>query len=136
MAGAHWRLAVPALAVGLASQANARSPDLPEGRIYVLHSSATDTCPSLDWHIVVERNDVLAGMIAWDNMQMMARATGRVDRKSSTFEMTVVELGGQGRTATVEGTIKGNGSATASIKGPAVSCDLVTIRSHIDPGRR
>jgi hypothetical protein len=26
---------------------------VPEGRIYVLHSAAAGACPSLDWHIVV-----------------------------------------------------------------------------------
>ena len=63
-----------------------------------------------------ELNDVLAGMVAWGNMRTMARATGRVDRKNSTFQMTVVELGGRGRTAKVNGTIGGDGTATASIE--------------------
>ena len=46
---------------------------VPEGRIYVLHSPAVGACPSLDWHIVVEPNDVLAGVIAWDDMRTIAR---------------------------------------------------------------
>ena len=121
--------------MGLTAKANAVSPNLPEGRIYVLHSSATGSCPSLDWHIVVERNDVLAGMVAWDNMRTMARATGRVNRKAGTFQMTVVELGGRGRTAAVEGTIGVDGTATATIKGPAVSCESVTVRSYVDADR-
>jgi hypothetical protein len=132
----HLALIVSALVTGITAEANAVSPDLPEGRIYVLHSSATGSCPSLDWHIVVERNDVLAGMVAWDNMRSMGRATGRVNRKDSTFQMTVVELGGRGRTATVEGTIGDNGTATAAIKGPAVSCESVTVRSYIDADRK
>src|SRR5579871_3983449 len=85
MTRSHLTLVVPALMTALAADANAAAPNLPEGRIYVLHSAATGACPSLDWHIVVERNDVLAGMVAWDNMRTMARATGRVDRKNGTF---------------------------------------------------
>jgi hypothetical protein len=94
MTRSHLTLLVPALVVGLVARSNAAPPNVPEGRIYVLHSSAIGACPSLDWHIVVERNDVLAGMVAWDNMRTMARATGSVNRKDGTFRMTVVELGG------------------------------------------
>ena len=79
---------------------------VPQGRIYVLHSPAAGACPSLDWHIVVEPNDILAGLIAWDDMKTMARATGRVDRPNHTFTMTAVEMGGQGRTATVDGKVE------------------------------
>jgi hypothetical protein len=136
MTRSHLTLVVPTLVAGLVAQSHAAPSNVPEGRIYVLHSSATDACPSLDWHIVVERNDVLAGMVAWDNMRTMARATGSVNRKDSTFRMTVVELGGRGRTATVAGTIGGDGTATANIKGPAVSCDSVAIRSYLDPDRK
>jgi hypothetical protein len=70
---------------------------VPQGRVYVLHSPAAGACPSLDWHIVVEPNDILAGLIAWDDMKTMARATGKVDRPNHTFTMTAVELGGQGQ---------------------------------------
>jgi hypothetical protein len=68
---------------------------VPQGRIYVLHSPAAGACPSLDWHVVVEPNDILAGMIAWDDMKTMARATGKVDRPNHTFTMTAVEMGGR-----------------------------------------
>jgi hypothetical protein len=124
---------VSALVTGLVSQGHAAPPKVPEGRIYVLHSSPTGACPSLDWHIVVERNDMIAGMVAWDNMQRLGRATGRVNRQNGTFQMHVVELGSQRRTATVEGTIGEDGTATATIKGTAVSCNSVMIRSYVDP---
>ena len=39
---------------------------VPQGRIYVLHSPAAGACPSLDWHVVVEPTDIRAGMIARD----------------------------------------------------------------------
>ncbi len=106
---------------------------VPEGRIYVLHSTAAGACPSLDWHIVVEPNDILAGLIAWDNMRTMARATGRVDRENHTFTMTAVEMGGQNRTATVDGKVDENGTIIANINGPNVTCRSVTIRTYRVP---
>jgi len=122
------------IAMGAAAFAvlvGAASPQVPEGRIYVLHSKATGACPSLDWHIVVEANDVLAGMIAWDDMKAMARATGTVNRQSNTFTMKAVEIGGQARTATVEGQIEENGTIIANIKGPNVTCDSVIVRAYV-----
>lgn len=106
---------------------------VPQGRIYVLHSPAAGACPSLDWHIVVEPNDILAGLIAWDDMKTMARATGKVDRPTHTFTMTAVEMGGQGRTATVDGKVEKNGTIIANINGPNVTCKSVTVRTYRVP---
>ena len=106
---------------------------VPEGRIYVLHSPAAGACPSLDWHIVVEPNDILAGLIAWDDMKTMARATGKVDRPNHTFTMTAVEMGGQSRTATVDGKVEENGTIIANINGPNVTCKSVTVRTYRVP---
>ena len=106
---------------------------VPQGRIYVLHSPAAGACPSLDWHIVVEPNDILAGLIAWDDMKTMARATGKVDRPNHTFTMTAVEMGGQGRTATVDGKVEKNGTIIANINGPNVTCKSVTVRTYRVP---
>lgn len=72
------------LALCVASGARAETDLVPDGRVFALHSDATGTCPSLDWHIVVEPHDVLAGMIAWDNMASMARAIGKIDRAGWT----------------------------------------------------
>jgi hypothetical protein len=106
---------------------------VPQGRIYVLHSPAAGACPSLDWHIVVEPNDILAGLIAWDDMKTMARATGKVDRPNHTFSMTAVEMGGQGRTATVDGKVEKSGTIIANINGPNVTCKSVTVRTYRVP---
>jgi hypothetical protein len=76
------------VSVGLlafAASTNVTTAQVPEGRIYALHSKAEGACPSLDWHIVVEPNGVLAGMIAWDDMKTMARATGELTRKIAPF---------------------------------------------------
>jgi len=122
------------IAMGVAAFAvsvGAASHQVPEGRMYVLHSKAVGACPSLDWHIVVEANDILAGMIAWDDMKTMARATGTVNRQSNTFTMKAVEMGGRARTATVEGRIEENGTIIANIRGPNVICDSVVVRAYV-----
>jgi hypothetical protein len=94
------------VSVGLlafAASTNVTTAQVPEGRIYALHSKAEGACPSLDWHIVVEPNGVLAGMIARDDMQTMARATGTINQENRTFSMIAKEIGGQTRTATIDG---------------------------------
>ena len=50
----------------------------PPGRIYTFNSAAQGGCPALDWHVVTGANGALSGMIAWNNMQSMAKATGPV----------------------------------------------------------
>ena len=124
-------IALAVLALGVWS--HVAVAQVPTGRIYVLHSQASDGCPPLDWHVVVDANDVMGGMIAWDGMQTMARATGRVDRKNHTFAMTAIELEGQRRTATVDGKIEDTGTVIANIKGPNVTCRSVVIRPFVAP---
>jgi hypothetical protein len=118
--------AVGAAAFGVLT--GAASPQSPETRIYVLHSRAAGTCPALDWHIVVEPNDVVAGMIAWNGMKRMARATGKINRRNNAFTMKAVEMGGAARTAIVDGQIGDDGTITANIKGPNVTCYSVIVR--------
>ncbi len=106
---------------------------VPEGRIFVLHSEPIGECPSLDWHIVVEANGVLAGMIAWDNMKSMARATGRIDDEGGTFTMTAVEVGGQARRLAVNGRIDKRGWIIANLEGPHVACTAVIVPPSVPP---
>jgi hypothetical protein len=105
---------------------------VPEGRIYVLHSQAAGACPPLDWHILVETNGVLAGMISWNGMKTMARATGAVNRQAHTFAMAAKELGGQARIIKVAGQIQDNGTIIAKIQGVNVSCDAVVVPIYAD----
>lgn len=86
----------------------------------------------MDWHIVVEPNEIVAGMIAWDHMKTMARVTGRINRQSNTFNMKAVEMGGGARIAIVDGQIGDDGTITANIKGPNVTCYSVVVRVY-DP---
>ena len=103
----------------------AQSP--PEGRVYSFHSGAQGGCPGLDWHVVAQ-GDTLEGMIAWNRMQSMDHATGTVNPTAKTFEMTAKEVGVQGRTATITGSVRSDGYLVANINGPNVNCQNVTVR--------
>jgi hypothetical protein len=103
------------------------SAQTPKGSVYVLHSGAHGGCPSLDWYVVVEAGSTLAGMIAWGDMKLMTKASGRVARPHHTFSMIATEVGGQRRTATVERKVQGDGRIVANIKGPNVTCTAVAI---------
>ena len=104
-----------------------------EEQVYVLHSKAAGSCPSLDWHIVSEPGGTLSGMIAWNNMQAMARVTGTVDRKNRTFSVVAAELGGQGRRAAVDGTIRSDGWLVANIRGEQMNCSAVVVPIYAEP---
>jgi hypothetical protein len=112
-----------------ASMANvAAEQQLPAGRIYVFHSTAQASCPSLDWHIVLEPGGALSGIIGWNDMKSLARASGALNMQTGTFQMTAKETAGQGRTATIKGTVdRSSGYMIASIKGPNVNCDGIDV---------
>jgi hypothetical protein len=120
-------LAVSSLAVTAICGA-ALAQALPEGRVYTFHSSPRGTCPSLDWHVVVGTGGVLNGMISWNDMQSMARASGTV--QSGQFQMTATEVAGPnpGRTANITGNVNASdGWLTANIDGPNVKCNGIKV---------
>jgi hypothetical protein len=47
-------------------------------RLYVLHSEAQGSCPSLDWHMLASPDGVFTGMVAWDNRKVIAKFTGTI----------------------------------------------------------
>jgi hypothetical protein len=83
----------------------------PGDRLYVLHSDAQGTCPSMLWHIIVGRDGVISGVIAWDNRKTVAAVAGvivpniNVERNATQpanpkpqaqeYQMMVTEIGGQ-----------------------------------------
>ena len=105
----------------------ASAQSMPEGRVYTFHSKAQAGCPALDWHVVVGANNSLHGMIAWDDMKSMARANGSLNPQARTFQMTAKEVGGQGRTATVDGTVRQDGWLVANVKGPNITCNGINV---------
>lgn len=115
------------LALCVASGARAQSNRVPEGRIFVLHSAATDACPSLDWDVVVKPHDILAGVIAWDDMASMARVSGKIDRSDDSFTMIAVEMGGQSRQLRIDGHIDQRGRIIANLKGLNATCTAIVV---------
>jgi hypothetical protein len=101
---------------------------LPAGRLYVFHYGPRSGCPGVDWYIVAEPGDTLTGFIAWNNMESLARATGTLNRRAGTFEMTAHEVGGQDRTVAVTGTVSPtSGWLTADVQGQDVSCRGIKV---------
>ena|SRR5579863_3905713 len=126
-----WGKAIGLIAVGFlavgSAYSTAAAQGWPAGRVYAFHSGPQGGCPGLDWHIVATGSD-LNGMIAWDNMKAMARATGTLNLDAKTFQMTAKEVGGQERTATISGSVQPSGYLVANINGPNVSCKNVTVQ--------
>ena len=130
----YWRklMASSVMATGLAcGAASAQSAGM-----YVLHAKASGSCPALDWHIAVEptsSTDNLSGMIGWDNMKHVARVSGTLNPNTRLFEMTATEVGGEGRTAKIDGQLRLDGWLTANITGEGVNCKSVTIPYYVPP---
>jgi hypothetical protein len=97
------------------------------GSVLTVHTGARGACPALDWHIVVGQNNTLSAVIAWDDMKAVARGTGTVNMQARTFMLDVKEVGGQGRTAKIDGTVRQDGWFMAHITGPGVECRDVRL---------
>jgi len=109
-------------------EAAAAEQKLPPGRIYAFHATAQAGCPSLDWHIVLEPGGELSGIIAWNDMKSLARASGALNMQTGAFQMTAKEVGGQARTAAINGTVdRSSGWMTANIRGPNVNCEGINV---------
>jgi len=121
-------VAACALAPGAFTQAKAQQvPNLPAGRVYSFHSQSSGACPSLDWHVVLGSDNRLSGFIARDNMSNLFRVSGAVG-PDSTFHLNGKEVGGAGRTATVDGQVRQDGWMVADIShmsGPSPCNDHV-----------
>jgi hypothetical protein len=76
---------------------------------------------------VLTPDNNLDGIIAWNNMQSMAHATGTLNGPARTFQMTAREVGGRGRTATVSGSVRGDGYLIANVSGPNIDCQGITV---------
>jgi hypothetical protein len=110
-------------------------------KVYDVHSEAQGTCPSLNWHIVASPSGVLTGMIAWDNMKVVALVSGtmqeppQIERypkarppQDRSFSMIATERGGRNREAKITGTIRLDGSLIANVQGSGVACHNVKMR--------
>jgi hypothetical protein len=120
-------------ALAFAASLGVAAAQAPEGRLYVFHSKAMGGCPALDWHVMVGAGNTLSGMIAWDDMKAMAKATGTLNMSNNTFSMTATEMGGQGRTATVDGKLRSDGWLIANVKGPKITCTNIAVPWYTPP---
>ena len=93
----------------------------PTGRMYIYHSPPQFRCPGLDWLIVSGENGALSGMVAWDNMKSVARAEGGI--KDGQVQITATEIGGEGRTATMTGSVDAKGWLVLNFATPYAKCD-------------
>jgi hypothetical protein len=64
-------------------------------------------------------------MVAWDNMASMAKAEGGI--KDGKVQLTATEVGGQGRTGTMTGTVDANGWLVLDITTPNVKCQGINV---------
>jgi hypothetical protein len=120
-------------ALMLAATLGTASAQSSGGRLYAFQSKAMAGCPALDWHITVDSNGDANGMISWDGMKSMAHATGNVNAAAKTFSMTATEVGGQGRTATITGSLRSDGWLVADVKAPNVTCTGILVPWYTPP---
>ena len=104
--------------------------------LYVLHSKTTANCASLGWHVVVtdtSTGNQLSGVIGWDDLKHLANITGMLNPNTRLFEMKATEVGGEGRTAKIDGQLRLSGWMTANIDGAGVKCTSVVIPYYVPP---
>jgi hypothetical protein len=106
------------------AQAIPRHPSA-RAQLYAFHTRPASGCPGLDWHLTVEPDNTITGFVGWDRMQHMARLEGTIAR-DRTFKMSGQEVGGTGKTATVDGRAGGTYLSIA-ISGTGTPCDDVVL---------
>jgi hypothetical protein len=116
------KVALAGLALTLPGIASA---DVPYKGLYAFHTGALGACPGLEWHLTVDPNGKVAGMVSWDEMTHMAKVEGTV-QADGKFSLNAKEVGGS-RTATVNGNATG-AYATLTISGTGGPCDGKTVQ--------
>jgi hypothetical protein len=104
--------------------------------MYVLHAKASGSCPAMDWHLTLDPSATVnnvKGMIGWDDMKHIARVVGFVNPDTRYFVMEATEVGGDKRTAQINGQLRLDGWLTANITGEGVKCTSVTIPYYVPP---
>lgn len=120
----------PPAAASAPPPASPAETQAPQERVFTFHSNASSGgCPSLDWHVVVQPDYTVSGMVGWQNMTLMAHVTGTMDAQSRTYQLTAKQVGSN-RTATINGTIIAPDHITANIKGPGIDCQGLDIWAY------
>jgi hypothetical protein len=97
-------------------------------RVFTFRSGATGKCPLLDWHLVVEPDHDVFGMVAWNNDMEIMRVTGKLDLHARTFSLAAAEVGGT-RTATIDGSVISPDHIVVNIKANGQECQNMHIWS-------
>lgn len=109
-------LTLPSIALG----------DVPYKGLYSFHTGKLGACPGLDWHVTVEPDGKVTGMVGWDEMTHMAKLVGTI-QSDGTFSGNAKEVGGP-KAATINGTASGN-YVTLTINGTGGPCDGKTVQA-------
>ena len=113
-------------------QAQPAPPSGPVDRIYAFNSAAQAGCPGLAWYVTMHPDGVLSGTISWNNEQSVARVAGLANTLRGTFQMTATEVGGQGRSVNINGTVNSaDGWLIANIQGPNLSCQGIRVPWYV-----
>ena len=111
-------------------------------RIYVLHSEAQGTCPTLDWHVVVSPAGVLSGTFALPDRKMVAMFAGSIlphvkaerfgrsldsNLQTQEFRMIASETSHNQRIANITGIIQPDGWMIAAVEGSGVVCKSIKV---------
>jgi hypothetical protein len=73
------------------------------GSVFSLHSSPAGDCPAMDWHIVVQKDGIMTGMVGVEDMKTMFRLNGTYS--GANFHLDGQEVGGT-RTGAVNGQLQ------------------------------
>ena len=70
---------------------------------------------------------LLVRRIEQRDVENTERVESRADDSTAVRDAAAREVGGKGRTATITGTVGGNGWLTANIKGPKIDCQNINV---------
>ena len=126
---ASFRTVLACAAVALAAPAASALAQTatPQGTAYAFTTPASGACPSLSFHVVLAENNTLRGVIGWDNMASMAKASGTINPADTKFQMTAKEEGGQARTFNITGQIRADNWMTLNITGASLNCTNLAV---------
>ena len=113
-----FMLAVVAMSLPVSAFAQA-----PRSGLYAFKSPRLGDCPGLDWHVNVERNGEVTGIVAWEGR--MANVNGMI-QKNGKFQLTAHEAASD-RTAVVVGSSAGD-HLTLTMSGTGGPCDGKTVQ--------
>lgn len=84
------------------------------GMVFSATSPAVGDCPSLSWYFKVGPNHTLTGIISHNDTDDVWRAKGTYTPEH-TFHIDTQEMGGQGRTGSVDGQVLQDGSLNMKV---------------------